>query len=200
MEVRDRYTVTMSTTPVQERCAWAVTSSNETVAAIERSGDGWTLLAAKAPGTTTVTAVNTLDGRTSSIEVTVRERPADTLDFNANMEMRLEIVRLTNELRRSLGLNELVVNDALMNAAQEYANTIPANHSHDFPLSISITEKWGYPYSCGENLAWYFTSAESAFEGWKSSPGHYHNMIRERFDEIGIGGSSPVCVGKKRVS
>ena len=191
MEVRDRYTVTVNTAPVQERCAWTVTSSNEAVAAIERSGDGWTILTAKAPGTTTVTAVNTLDGKTSSVEVTVRERSTDTLDLDTNMEMRLEIVRLTNELRREKGLNELAVNNALMNAAQEYATKHPIDH--DFTLSSGLCAKYGYKYSYGENLAWNFTSAESVIQGWKDSPGHYQTMLRERYDEIGIGVAENGC-------
>ena len=191
MEVRDRYTVTVNTAPVQERCAWTMTSSNETVAAIERSGDGWTILAAKSPGTTTVTAVNTLDSRTSSVEVMVLERPADTLDLNANMEMRLEIVRLTNELRREKGLNELVVNDALMNAAQEYAIAKPAGH--DMKLSHQFCAKWNYPYAYDENLAYNYTSAESVFDGWLNSSGHYYTMITEQFDEIGIGVADNGC-------
>ena len=185
MEVRDRYTVTVNTAPVQERCAWTVTSSNESVASIERSGDGWTLLTAKAPGTTIVTAVNTLDGRTSSVEVTVRERPADTLNLDANMEMRLEIVRLTNELRRSLGLNELVINDALMNAAQEYATARPI--THDRKLSNSLCEKYGYDFSWGENLAWNYTNASDVVNGWRASRGHYETMTDASYNEIGIG-------------
>ena len=107
------------------------------------------------------------------------------------MEMRLEIVRLTNELRRSLGLNELVVNDVLMNVAQEYATAHP--NGHDLPLSRSLCVSWSYPFAYGENLAFNYDSAEAAFNGWKNSSGHYYTMITESFDEIGIGIADNGC-------
>ena len=126
--------------------------------------------------------------------VTVKERAEDTLDLNAHMDMRLEIVRLTNELRREKGLNELVVNDALMNAAQEYAIAHPENH--DRVLSDRLCAECGYPYSHGENLAYNYTSytsASSVVEGWKNSPGHYQTMLRERYEEIGVGVADNGC-------
>ena len=191
MEVRDRIAITPRTIPAQERCSWEVTSGNEAVLGIEKAGDGQTLLVAKSAGTAVVTVTNKADGKSTAATVTVQERSTDNLDLETHMDMRLEIVRLTNELRREKGLNELVVNDALMNAAQEYATAHPINH--DIPLSTSLCSKWGYPYSFGENLAWNYDTAYDVFLGWKNSLPHYQTMLRERYDEIGVGVADNGC-------
>lgn len=49
--------------------------------------------------------------------------------------------------------------------------------------------------SCGENIAYGYTNADSVSLGWKSSAGHYANMINSKFTRVGVGVScqSGVC-------
>lgn len=52
----------------------------------------------------------------------------------------------------------------------------------------SILKEMNISYStAGENIAYGYSSADSASEGWKNSAGHYSNMISPDFSKIGIG-------------
>ena len=186
MKPTDRFAPSPVTRPLQERVRWEYATSNPAVLTLERSGDGRAILTAKAPGTATVTAVNTLDGRSITRTVTVR-----TLDINARMETRLEIVRLVNQLRQEHGLNTLTVNDALMKAAQAYAEKNPPDH--DFTLSEPLCDAFGYHCVHIENLAWNFEGAADTVQGWIDSPGHYRTMLLEGYDEVGVGAAENGC-------
>ena len=186
MRVGARNAVSITTQPAQIGCEWTLTSGNRKIADVTWAGDGQLLLEGKSGGTVTITAVNAKDGRTASLEVTVQELSVPgSMDLNANMDIRLEIVRLTNELRREHGLNELMVNDALMNAAQAYAEANPPTHKPS--LSEKYCADFGYKFSYGENLAWNYDYAQDVVNGWINSPGHYQTMVDNDYDEIGIG-------------
>ena len=186
MKPTDRRALSPVTRPMQERVQWEYTTSAPAVLAVERAGDGQTVLTAKSPGTATVTAVNTLDGRSVTRTVLVRN-----LDINARMETRLEIVRLVNQLRQEHGLNTLTINDALMKAAQAYAEKNPPDH--DFTLSEPLCDAFGYHCVHTENLAWNFEGAADTVQGWIDSPGHYRTMLLEGYDEVGVGAAENGC-------
>lgn len=66
-----------------------------------------------------------------------------------------------------------------------------AKFSHTRPNGTScftVINEMGISYSSlGENIASGQTSANSVSTSWKNSPGHYSNMISEKFSKIGVG-------------
>ena len=40
---------------------------------------------------------------------------------------------------------------------------------------------------CVENVGWNYPSPDDQFDGWRSSPGHDHNMLDPRVDRMGVG-------------
>lgn len=109
------------------------------------------------------------------------------------------IFALLNDLREEQGLNSLKKNNILKKAADLRAQETEVSFSHTRPNGknpFTIFEENGlaYPYRVvGENLgmATYYLDekemAELLFNGWVESEGHYENMIRPDYEEIGIG-------------
>ncbi|TLQ09677.1 CAP domain-containing protein [Marinilactibacillus psychrotolerans] len=106
---------------------------------------------------------------------------------------------LLNNLRQEQGLNNLKKNDILKKAADLRAKETETSFSHTRPNGknpFTVFEENGlaYPYRVvGENLgmATYYLDekemAELLFNGWVESEGHYENMVRPEYEEIGIG-------------
>lgn len=116
-------------------------------------------------------------------------KPAPSLE---NLkEMEAEIIRLTNEYRVSLGLNELTQDDILSTVALIRAEEIVTNWSHersDGTHYYDILDAINYPsLLVGENLAKGQDSASEAMEMWKESAGHNANLTRPEFNKIGVG-------------
>jgi len=114
-------------------------------------------------------------------------------DFFASVLNAENIVSLTNESRRALGLKELKINPKLESAAQKKAEDMLKNQyfSH---ISQSKKAAWnfmddaGYFYLfAGENLAMNFTSPEEVMEGWIASISHKENILSDLYTEIGVG-------------
>lgn len=102
-----------------------------------------------------------------------------------------------NALRQSRGQSALVINDALIRAAQEQADYISNTgiyaHVHvdgSSPESRALAA--GYQtteWCCSENT--HRTQVgKSAWEFWNYSSSHYHNMINPKWTEIGIATSN----------
>ena len=124
LTVGERSSILVS--PIGTGCT--AVSSNPAVVSLERVAGYWVVVP-KAPGSATVT-VSSLAGESGSLVFTVRSdasAPAE-IDLNANMEMRLEMVRLVNQIRQEHGLMALPVNDALMNAAQDCSTQCFSKH------------------------------------------------------------------------
>ncbi|CAN5579767.1 hypothetical protein BH09ACT4_BH09ACT4_10090 [soil metagenome] len=99
-----------------------------------------------------------------------------------------QILADTNAIRAELGLPLLRHNSALDSVAQGWSQS-QANAgalSHNPNLSAQIPP--GYNWR-GENVAAGYTYA-SVVAAWKASPGHYANMTRSEFTDIGIGYAS----------
>ena len=114
-----------------------------------------------------------------------------------------ELINLTNQYRLSHGLNELIPNPRLTQAAINKAHDILANNyfSHTSPngkrFSFWIKEV-GYPYLyAGENLAIDFTNTEELFNAWIKSDKHRENIERPNFQEIGIASLTGIFNKKK---
>lgn len=102
-----------------------------------------------------------------------------------------QIIDITNQERASRGLGALRGNDRLHQAAQAYAEFMAAadklSHSLDGNVWDRI-EHVGYAYStCGENIAWNYSSPTQVMQGWMDSAGHRANILNNAFREIGVG-------------
>ncbi len=167
-------------------------SSDPAVMRVENVLGHWTAKA-QAPGKATVT-VTAPDGRTGSVTITVEaaapSSPAgeSSAALTDNMEIRQEMIRLINQVRRENGVAELPVNEALMDAAQTCSNR--RYTWHHAPEEGQAAAAAGYPYGFGDNLT-VFTgtanAAQRAVDNWINSLGHFETMIDPRCDCIGVG-------------
>ena len=113
---------------------------------------------------------------------------ADAL--SANMDIRMEIVRLVNQVRKENGVSALPVNQSLMDAAQDYSTGMYTSHKNR--LECEIVLAYGYPHGFRSNLT-VFTgigldkAAEKAVANWVKSSGHFEAMIDPSVDSIGVG-------------
>ena len=134
--------------------------------------------------------VTVTSGSSSSNEN--NESSSTTDDY---MDIREEIVRLTNEVRKENGVSELPTDDALMRAAQaaaeEYVTRLSSWSGHDTKMEAEMLRAAGISYGCGANIAREICSSDqvpqSAIDSWVESSGHYQTMIASRFDNIGVG-------------
>ena len=117
-----------------------------------------------------------------------QEMPAMSID-----EMKVEIVRLTNEERTKAGLPALEVLPALMDTAQRKAQDFIDNHyfGHISPVYGTPGEmiKAAIPHikSAGENIGTWANTPEAAFAGWLNSQEHLDVMLAQKYTHIGVG-------------
>jgi len=108
-------------------------------------------------------------------------------------EMNAEAVQLLNKLRKEHGLNVLSwnPNSDLQKAAQLRAREIEEYFSHTRPDGsdcFTVLKQFGLIYHvCGENIAYGTNlSPAGAMRLWTNSPGHYKNMVKPDFREVGL--------------
>ncbi len=184
LKVGDRSS--LITSPYGLECS--AVSSNPEILSLEKVMGCWVAVS-RAPGTATVT-LTTQDGRTGSTSFTVLPNSEPAVDLNANMEIRLETIRLINEVRRENGVAELPINDALMNAAQTISSKkYTTHHSQE---EVLTARSFDYPYGFKSNLTKFAIMdsaniAHQAVDNWINSPGHFQAMIDPRCDCIGLG-------------
>jgi len=107
-----------------------------------------------------------------------------------NMEIREDMIRRINEVRRKHGATELTVNQALMDAAQECSSRLYTSH-HNREECEAVLDA-GYPHGFGSNLTVLVGTsvnsiAEKAVANWEKSPGHLETMISADGDTLGVG-------------
>lgn len=123
---------------------------------------------------------------------------SNTGDLDDYMNIREEIVRLTNEVREENGVATLPTDSKAMDAAQaiaeEYLKTGSYVNGHDGKLETDTARSVGITYGFGSNLTCFTNMvssesevAEHAINNWKESSGHFSTMIADRFDNIGVG-------------
>lgn len=128
-----------------------------------------------------------------------------TLD-TTNLDIREEIVRLTNEVREENGVAALPTDDALMNAAQmaaeEYLKTGSWN-SHNMKMESEMLRAVGITYGFNSNLIGGYLGSESqvaqyAVDSWTNSSGHFRTMTDSGLNNFGVGvartGNTWVCI------
>ena len=165
-------------------------SSNPEAITLERVLTYWVAVA-QAEGTAEITVTNDA-GTAGSLTLTVEaaETPSNPSEaLSANMDIRLEMVRLINEVRRENGLAELPMDESLMNAAQDVSGQGVTEHR---PYDHMALIRYGWPHGGLYNLT-VFTAygcpdiAKQAIDYWIESPGHYETMLLEEASHVGTG-------------
>ena len=107
-----------------------------------------------------------------------------------DMEIREEMIRCINEVRRKHGAPELTVNQALMDAAQECSSYLYTKHNNRAECETVAAS--GYPHGFGSNLTVFTVTdlgriPEKAVANWENSSGHLATMIDPNCDTVGVG-------------
>ena len=129
--------------------AYTVTSSDPDTVEVEQVMNFWTAVA-KAEGSAEITVSNQT-GETATLTLTVGSHApqAPTVESSPDqgeaLDVRLELVRLVNEVRRENGVAELPVSEALMSAAQTISDMlnlpVPKANYHNIVLKPSEQQK-----------------------------------------------------------
>ena len=107
-----------------------------------------------------------------------------------NQELRQEMARLINQVRKEHGAAALAVDQSLMDAAQECSSYLYTHHNNRAECETVAAS--GYPYGFGSNLTVFTVTnleriSEKAVANWENSPGHLATMIDPNCNAIGVG-------------
>ena len=102
------------------------------------------------------------------------------------------VIRLTNQARVDEGLNSLVedlrLTEAAQNKAEDMINRGYWAHFYQGEKPWDWMKEAGYTFiDAGENLAIDFTEAEDMHQAWIDSPSHRDNLLGSSYQDIGIG-------------
>lgn len=115
----------------------------------------------------------------------------DIQSENIYTDLINEVYEITNNYRSLVGVPSLTLDSSLVTAASIRAKEISDSFSHTRPNGSScftVLSELGISYgTAGENIAAGYSSSQSVMEGWRSSSGHYQNIISSKFKKIGIG-------------
>ena len=105
-------------------------------------------------------------------------------------EIRQEMIRRINEVRRESGVSELTVNQSLMDASQECSSKLHTSHKNLVECQTVLA--CGYSRGFGSNLTVLVGTgmnriAEKAVTNWANSPGHFQTMVDPDSDTLGVG-------------
>lgn len=110
---------------------------------------------------------------------------------NTYTDLINEVYEITNNYRSLVGVYSLTLDSSLVEAANIRAKELSDSFSHTRPNGSScftVLSELGISYgTAGENIAAGYSSSQSVMEGWRSSSGHYQNIISSKFKKIGIG-------------
>lgn len=115
----------------------------------------------------------------------------DIQSENTYNDLINEVYEITNNYRSLVGVSSLTLDSSLVEAASIRVKELSNSFSHTRPNGSScftVLSELGISYStAGENIAAGYSSSQSVMEGWRSSSGHYQNIISSKFKKIGIG-------------
>ena len=110
---------------------------------------------------------------------------------NTYTDLINEVYEITNNYRSLVGVSSLTLDSSLVEAASIRAKELSDSFLHTRPNGSScftVLSELGISYgTAGENIAVGYSSSQSVMEGWRSSSGHYQNIISSKFKKIGIG-------------
>lgn len=123
--------------------------------------------------------------------------------LNDNDQFVGVIIELTNAERVTGSEKLLVKNERLMKAAQMKAESMARESyfSHTSPKGINPWH-WFYeagykPRLAGENLGLTYSKTPRLVDAWMKSPTHKKNILKERYEEIGIGVAKGIYNGRE---
>lgn len=115
------------------------------------------------------------------------------------------IVSLTNQERKAIGIQPLTVDARLSNAALAKANNMLEKQYWDHfgpngesPWQFIKAAGYNYVYA-GENLGKGFRTAEGLVEAWMASPTHKANILSANYQNIGIAVVEGTLLGKQTI-
>ena len=124
----------------------------------------------------------------STPETETPEEDNSQSDYHAYV---LRVVELVNEERAKAGLNPLILQENITEAAQVRAIETVTSFSHTRPDGRHFTtalKEAGVSYrGAGENIAWGQKTPEQVMNGWMNSAGHRANILNEKYTSIGVG-------------
>ena len=143
-------------------------------------------------------AVSSSIGKNEQIVTVVDTVGVDSAraQYNANYAAYVELIRLTNELRASLGVAPLKMDETFCIAACKKATDYHLNNFYDGEnhamidgrIWKSIFTDFGISSTArAENLARGQKTAQEMFNDWKNSPIHYENMVNPVYTRVGVG-------------
>lgn len=97
-----------------------------------------------------------------------------------------------NAIRARVGLPALTRNAKLDAAARAHANDMVENNffahkGSDGSSSSKRVTRAGYRWcTVGENISVGYASSTSSIESWRTSPGHYRNIVSRKAKEYGL--------------
>jgi len=103
-----------------------------------------------------------------------------------------ELLFLTNKERQNVGVNSLIFNEKLSEAASKKAQDMfDYNYwAHNSPTGKTpwvFIKSSGYKYVyAGENLARGFTTPDDVIKAWMASPDHRANMLSSNYQDVGF--------------
>ncbi|MDI9258555.1 CAP domain-containing protein [Flavobacterium sedimenticola] len=118
--------------------------------------------------------------------------------YNYN-ETELKIVTLINNYRQSIGLNTLEVINHISYKSEEHnfymIDNNVVNHDYFQQRADNLIKVLGAE-RVGENIAYNYLTAESAFAAWMNSPAHKANMEGD-YTHLGISVTTNPETGRK---
>lgn len=142
--------------------------------------------------------ISTESGYTEE-EVTQVAKPSDGATDADLYDVRVEVVNLTNSLRRQNGVPALTMDDDLMEAAQVRADEIAATlaYRHERPDGSKIDTVFFHTGTLlmGENIGAKdyrilndpMELAQVQVDSWNNSKGHHDNILRTKYHSTGVG-------------
>ncbi|HUD44317.1 MAG TPA: CAP domain-containing protein [Patescibacteria group bacterium] len=121
----------------------------------------------------------------------IKHNYQNVLGISADISVN-DLLNLTNLQREKNGLQPLVLNPELTNAAQAKAQNMFqedywAHFAPDGTSPWTFIKNAGYDYVyAGENLARGYTTAPDVVNAWMASPGHKANILSPNYKDIGF--------------
>ena len=132
----------------------------------------------------------------SSEDTAVDKTVVTTYNYN---DTELKLVTLINDYRQSIGLSTLQVINHISFKSEEHNEYMidnnVVNHDYFYDRSENLIEVLGAE-KVGENVAYNYLTAESAFAAWMNSPTHRAN-IEGDFTHFGVSVTSDPLTGRK---
>ena len=124
------------------------------------------------------------------VEDVICAQAQDAISFQP-LASEWTVVKLVNIEREKLGLDPLTAFGAIQEAAGARAGELATLLDHTRPDGTkfyTVLKEYGVSYNeTAENIAWGYSSANSAMRGWVNSAGHYKSMTSEKYRHIGVG-------------